>query len=348
MTYHQSRITRMKVILTLALVILGAITPTQMFAASSFTVTPLFIDQSAEERDIFTKDITLTNLTSKPTRIYASVNEVNVADDTKILDFIPASMSDRTTSITSWLEITRARLELPANGELKVPLKIKVNPKAVPGVYYAYIGFASGANVDEIEKKIKSGQGNGTILKVTIADNTKEQISLVSFTADRFSYNETDSKVNFILENTGDVPLAPTGEIIIYNTKGSELGSIEVNEEGSLIQPGERVEFTKLLPFVNNLGRNKAYLSLNYGIKNQANVFDTTFYYSVPWYYILAFFISLITLLIITAMVVRKLFTNTGDTLEQGVYEIPLFVKQSHDHNEYEHDLNLKNERKTD
>lgn len=337
-----------KLRLGLVLLALSFFIHSEVYAAASFSVTPLFIDQTAEGRDIFTKDITLTNLTSRPTRIYASVNEVNVADDTNILDFVPASMSDRTTSITSWLEITRARLELPANGELKVPLKIKINPKVVPGVYYAYIGFASGANVDEIEKKIKSGQGNGTILKITIADDTREQISLVSFTADRFSYNDEDSQVNFILENTGDVPLAPSGEIIIYNTKGSELGSIEVNEEGGLIQPGERVEFTKTLPFVNNLGRNKAYLSLNYGIKNQANVFDTTFYYSVPWYYILAFFLALLTLLVITTLVVRKLFTSTGDTLEQGVYEIPLFVKQSHDHDEYEHDLNLKNESKTD
>jgi hypothetical protein len=191
-------------------------------------------------------------------------------------------------------------------------------------------------------------QGNGTILKITIADDTKEQISLVSFTADRFSYNDTDSQLNFILENTGDVPLSPSGEVIIYNTKGEELGAIKVNEEGTAIAPGQRVEFSKLLPFVNNLGRNKAYLSLNYGVKNQANVFDTTFYYSVPWYYIVAFFVTLLTLLIVTTFVIRKLFTNNGDTLEQGVYELPLFVKQSHDHDEYDHDLNLKNDRQTD
>jgi len=284
----------------------------------------------------------LKNLSSKPTRIYASVNEVNVTDNTEILDFVPASMSDRKVSITSWIEITRSRLELPPNGELSVPLKIRINPEAEPGVYYAYIGFASGANRDEIENKIKAGQGNGTILKITIADDTKEQISLVSFTADRFSYNDTDSQITFVLENTGDVPLSPSGEVIIYNTKGNELGSIPVNEEGTIIQPGERVEFSKLLPFVNSLGRNKAYLSINYGIKNQANVFDTTFYYSVPWYYILSFFVALLTLLVITTLVVRKLFTNTSDTFEQGVYELPLFVKQSHDHNEYDHDLNLK------
>lgn len=337
-----------KIKLIFAILILSFLVSSRAYAASTFTVTPIFIDQTAEERDIFTKELTLTNLTSRPTRIYASVNEVNVDDNTEILDFVSASMSDRTTSITSWLEISRARLELPANGELKIPLKIKVNPKAVPGVYYAYIGFASGANVDEIEKKIKSGQGNGTVLKITIADDTKEQISLVSFTADRFSYNETDSNVNFTLENTGDVPLAPSGEVIIYNTKGNELGSIVVNEEGSVIQPGERVEFSKTLPFVNSLGRNKAYLSLDYGVKNQANVFDTTFYYSVPWYFILGFFISLLTLLLITTLVIRKLFTTNGDSLEQGVYELPLFVKQSHDHSEYDHDLNLKNESKTD
>ena len=320
----------------------------EVYAASTFAVAPIFIDQTAEERDIFTHEITLTNLSDKPTRIYASVNEVNVADNTKILDFVPASMSDRTSSVTSWLEITRARLELPGSGELKVSLKIKINPKAVPGIYYAYIGFASGANVDEIEQKIKSGQGNGTILKISIADDSKEQISLVSFRADRFSYNDTDSKLTLIMENTGDVPLAPNGEVIIYNTKGTELSTVPVNEEGKIINPGERVEFSKTLPFVNSLGKNKAYLSLNYGVKNQASVFDTTFYYSVPWFYIAAFFFFLMTLFIVISLLIKRQFNSGAETLEHGVYELPLFVKQSHDHNKFDHDLDLKNEKKTD
>lgn len=346
MTLKKLKISRNSIILII--LAFTFLTQSKVYAASTFAVAPIFIDQAAEERDIFTHEITLTNLSDRPTRIYASVNEVNVDGNTKILDFVPASMSDRTSSVTSWLEITRARLELPANGELMVPLKIKINPRAVSGVYYAYIGFASGANVDEIEQKIKSGQGNGTILKISIADDTKEQISLVSFRADRFSYNDTNSKLTYILENTGDVPLAPNGEVIIYNTKGTELSSIPVNEEGKIISPGERVEFSKTLPFVNSLGRNKAYLSLNYGVKNQASVFDTTFYYSVPWFYIAGFFISLLTLIIVISLLIRRQFSNNADTLEHGVYELPLFVKQSHDHSKYDHDLDLKNEQKPD
>jgi hypothetical protein len=313
-----------------------------LYAATNFSVSPLLIDHTSEGRDIFTRSITLTNLESRPTRVYASVHEVKVGDKTEILDFVPASMSDRSTSVTSWIEITRGRLELPPSGILEVPLTVRVHPETPPGVYHAYIGFASGANRDEIEAKIKSGQGTGVLLKISIANKQRELLHLVNFVTDRFSFGVDKNNLTYIVENTGDVPLTPVGEIIVYDAKGKELTSLLLNSEAVQILPGERTEFTEPLPFTDRLGKNKAYLTLEYGTANQANVFDTAFYYSVPWYYLAGAAAMLFALLLIVALVFRRAYQNPDAAYEDGVYEVPMYVKESHLHDAYDHDLNLK------
>jgi hypothetical protein len=313
--------------------------------AANFTVSPILIDYTAEARDIISRDIILTNTSDKPIRAYASVHEVTMGEGTEIKEFIPSSMTlDRATSITSWLEISRARLEIPPRGTLSVPLTIKVHPEAPPGVYHALIGFAAGRNRDDIEAQVISGNGETAILKITIDDTRRTQLQLINFVTDRFVMSPDDNTVSFTLQNTGDVPLTPTGEVIIYDTTGRELAAIPANSSGTTVLPGEQLIVTETLPFIERLGRNKAYLSLEYG-ENRAAVFDTTFYYSIPWYYLLGVFLLLTFVLITLIWIFKRAFA--GDEYQNdGVYEVPLFYRTAHDHDEYEHDLNLKHDRK--
>jgi hypothetical protein len=312
-------------------------------AAQDFTVSPLIIDYDAEARDIINRDITLSNPTDRPIRVYASVHEVTVADNTEVLEFIPPSMTeDRASAITSWLEISRARLEIPAKGTLVVPLSIRVHPNAAPGVYHALVGFASGRNFDDIEALVRSGRGVSSILKITIDDKRQTQLHLVSFTTDKFTVTPDRNSLSLTLENTGDTPISPQGEVIIYDTSGRELTAVPVNTERLEIAPGERIVMTEPLPFVERLGRHKAYLNLKYGENGTAAVFDTAFYYSVPWYYIAALFIFLTLVLSLVAWVFKRAFASDYREPDE-VFEVPLFVRESHDHETFDHDIDLKN-----
>ncbi len=313
-------------------------------AASGFSVSPLIIEYSSEGRDIISRDLTLTNTTDKPIRLYSSVHEIAVGNETEVKDFITPSMTDRATTITSWIQITRARLELPPRGTLTVPLTIRVHPNTPPGTYHALIGFASGPNRDEIEAKVKAGDAASAILKITIEEDIREQIHIVSFVADRFSVKPESNELSFTVENTGDVPLKPEGEIIIYDTTGKELTSVPANSAGITLAPGERSVISEPLPFMDRIGRNKAYLTLTYGA-NKAAVFDTAFYYSMPWYYLAGLFALLTVLLSIVAYAFRRAFGG-GPVDDDRLYDVPLFVRDFHDHDEYDHDLNLKHDNK--
>jgi len=327
--------------ITLLCLILLSVAPSTLFAAAGFSVSPLIIEYASEGRDIINRDITLTNSTDRPVRLYASVHEIEVGEQTDVKEFVTPSMTDRATTITSWIQITRARLELPPNGTLTVPLTIRVHPNTPPGTYHALIGFASGPNRDEIESKVRAGDAASVILKISIAEDIREQIHIVSFAADRFSVKPDSNDLSFTIENTGDVPLKPEGEIIIYDTSGKELAAIAANSAGVTIAPGERTVITEPMPFIARIGRNKAYLTLNYG-QNNAAVFDTAFYYSMPWYYLAGLFALLTLVLTFIAYAFRRAFGG-GAVDEEGLYDVPLFVREAHDHDAFDHDLDLKN-----
>ncbi len=314
-----------------------------ILAAGNFTVSPLLLDYTTEGRDIITRTLTLSNLENRNTRVYASVHEVLLGEESEIKEFVSASMSNRATSITSWIEISRARVELPPLGQYEIPLTVRIHPETPAGTYHAFIGFASGANRDEIEAKILAGQGSGVIVKITIDDDRREQLHIVSFTTDRLVFkDDASNEFRYILENSGDLPLTPFGEVIIYNNRGEELTTVPINETKVEILPGEKIEFVDHLPFLSKLGKNKAYLNIEYGDKQTASVFDTAFYYTVPWYYLVLILAAFISLLLSVAVVFKRSFTYHDDGVVDGVYDVPLFVKQANDHILYDHDIDLK------
>ncbi len=335
-------ISKCKVLLLGILVVLCGVE--HAIAAQQFSVSPLLIDETTEGRDLFTRTITLQNGQARNTRVYASVHEITLGDKTEILNFVPGSMSNRDTSITSWLEITRGRLEVPAGGSLEVPLTVRVHPNVKPGTYHAFVGFATGANRDEVVETILAGRGTGVIVKLTVGDDVNEQLQLVSFTTDRISLHKDSGNLTFTLENTGDVPVTPDGEVIIYDARGKELAMLPVNSEANTLEPGQRAVFTEQLPFTEHLGRSKAHLTLNYG-DQKAAVIDTAFYYSIPWYYIAAVASLFVTVLIVFIALFRRM-TRVHDTAyEHGIYEVPLFVRNAKDHTEHDHDINLKHDK---
>ena len=312
--------------------------------AGSVSVTPLIIDHTTEARDILSDSITIKNNHSTHLRAYASVHEIELDGNNEIKAFVPASMSDRTESITSWIEISRARIDLQPGEEKVLPLTIRINPNAKSGEYHAYIGFGIGPNYDEAEKKVMENQATGVIVRVSINDKQVELLKLSSFKSKPLVLENSDSNFIFTLENLGESPQTPTGEVIIYDSRGNELTSVQVNKENKSIEPNEKVEFSTPIPETDRFGKNKAYLSLTYGNENLASLYDINFYYSIPKLHLIVILSVLIIIPLLLSLALRRLIrpSNYYVSSSDEAVEVPLFVRNHHEHEEYEHDINLK------
>ena len=117
-------------------VLLSSVSPA--VAQAEFSVSPLLVDESLKPRDIVTVPVTISNSVDRRYRLYATVNAIDIGAGGEIREFISPSMDDRSTSITSWIEVSRGRIDLPPEGTTEVPVTVKVNPFAEPGEYHAF------------------------------------------------------------------------------------------------------------------------------------------------------------------------------------------------------------------
>ncbi len=310
-------------------IILGMYTavPSLAHAEISYTVQPLIIDTEAQPRDILTKTITITNNGSQPVTIYPSVNNISLTDGGTIQEFLPAVMSDRTTSLASWIEISRKGIDIPNGTSKTVDVTLRINPNPVPGVYHAFVGFGFGGNQLEAEDQVARGKAPGTIVTVTIKDNKREFLKLSRFIIDRFVTGGGNEAAVYSIRNPGDETLIPTGEIILYDNRGAEVGSLPVNADKESIPPGEEREFKAEVPSRGLFGKYKAFLSVEYGTAQLASVQDTAYFYVFPFKIIMSILGGVSILVIIIALYLHRRYFDDSPVDDSD--PLPLHIRDT-------------------
>jgi hypothetical protein len=295
-------------------------------ALAAVSVSPRLVDETLAPRDQTQTVIVLENPTEKPTRVFASVNPITLTDGGSISSFIPASLSDGRTSVTSWLAIDRGRIELPSGASTTIPLTIKIHPAAVAGLYHAFIGFGGGTNRDEAEAEVLSGGAPGVIVRILITDERSTNLKLSGFTAKRLLLGESADALTYTLTNAGELPLSPTGEIVLFNTRGEEIINLPLSESAVMIPPGETISLSLPLTTAGLFGRYKALLTVRYGETQTATLTDTAFFYAAPLPYLGGLFALLFGLSFWLMWLGRHWYRRTRETSEHDGAVLPLYV----------------------
>lgn len=314
--------------------------PSTVSAASSYTVSPLVIDENLEARDIITKTITITNTGTQPATVFPSVNNISLDGGGTIQEFIPPVMSDRTSSLSSWIEISRAGINLMLNDTKTVDLTLRINPAPKPGIYHALIGFGNGRNRDEAEAMVKNGQAPGVIITVTIEDKKVEMVKMSRFYIDKFVTGPGNQALTYSLDNPGDIVIAPRGEVIFYNNRGVEVGTLTINPEQQMISPGETHEFTAEVPTQGLFGKYKALLNVEYGTTQKASLQDTTYFYVFPLKISLIVFTFMLIMIIILALFIHRRYYG-DDVHEVDADSLMVHIRDSVSPSR-DHDIDLK------
>ena len=314
---------------------------TQSVEAKDVTVRPFLIDKTAGPRDIIEETVTISNEGNSLRYIYATVNEISVDQEGEIKEFVSPVMTDRTNTITGWIEVTRGRIELAPQERKEIPLIIRINPFVEPGEYHAFIGFGHASNRPQAESKAMSGDVDGVIVKITIGDLRSEGLRLSGFSIDRFITNDDQKSIAVTIENTGEITDSPQGEIIFYDSRGAEINAVDFNTEGVQINPGEKKVIVTNVPLDQDIGRFKANLSLSYGVNQKASLFDSTSFYLMPINLLMLIFGVLLIGVIILTLLFRRAFLSDDYDDEDGDH-VTMYVKEGHEANPKDHDIDLK------
>ncbi len=305
-------------------------------------VTPKVIDREVKPRDIFTETIKIENLAGHKLDIFPTVNIVSVNDGGDILDFTAPSVSDGSITITNWIEIPRNNVEL-LPGEIKeLPLTIKIHPEAKAGVYHAFIGFGAGTNSTEANQLVLNGAAPGIVVTLSVDQNRSEFLKLGMFLIDKFVTSQDNSAISYTLTNPGESPITPTGEIIISDSKGQEVASVAINPNNESLPPGAETTYQATVPTEGHLGKYKGLLTVDYGTDQIASVYDTAFFYIVPWQQLLMLFLGILVVATLLTIVLHRRYRDEGDDDdEHGAAYVPLRVREQVSPDK-EHDINLK------
>ncbi len=271
----------------LAFMLLTSSAPVQVFAAG-LTTTPVVVDDKAKARDILRRSITIQNASDHKLFLYPSVNDIHPANGA--VPFVSAqTSSDRTDSLANWIELSRGMIEINPGEEKTVPFVIRVASNAAAGTYHAAITFGQGG--DRASAEATPPLSTVTV-NVEVQDDVKEFLQLDKFTTDKLFFSGDDVLFNFQLENIGNQELQPKGEIRIYDRKGSEVASVEVNSDGKKFSPDQMLQLASVWSAARGFGRYKAFLNIDYGSSQVASVQDTVYFWILPWQQLLGLFIA--------------------------------------------------------
>ncbi len=309
------------------------------FEASAYSVSPLVIDRTLKARDEDQVMITIENSSQVPITIYPTVNAISLDDNGTISEFITPTLADGATTVTRWLAISRAQIDIQPGSKHEVPLNIKMPPAVEPGQYHAFIGLPNAGNRPIAEGLVAAGGVPGVVVTIEVKKDTVAILRLGRFFIDRFVTNTSGKTASVTLVNNGSEILEPKGEIIFYDTGGNEVGAVPFNGEGAKLEPGAAQDFSIGLPESLGFGKHKAYLDIEYG-SQLAQVQDTTFFYIVPLKTLIGIFFALLALTLFLAWKVHRRYGRFEDSYE-SIGSVP-FTVRSAPSTAKDHDIDLK------
>ncbi len=267
-------------------------------------VSPRIIDEQAMAGDLLKYKIKIKNNTKNKADIYAMVNDVSQNEgEMKFLD--PAEL-DRTTSIARWIKFKRGVIELNSGEEISVPLEINISSDALPGKRFARIAFPIGSNRKVAGENMAKKSYTQLLINIAITENVIEKAQVKNFQTTNNIFLTTPIDFALKLNNFGNKPIIPKGSIFIYNRRGEELVTLDVNKQAERVGVNEIWKKNIAWSDIKGMGKFKAKLELEYGVKDKRDLQDTLFFWYFPWQFLIIFFVSSFLFLVLMIVLIFK------------------------------------------
>lgn len=203
--------------------------PRTIFA---LTISPPIFDLKATPGETITGSLVLENETNSPLTLRGSVEAFAPNAKGNEAEFYPSD-----EGLPFWIELSEKEIFLAPGEKKKIILRISVPSGTAGGSYYAAVfwgtappgGVATGAAI---------ASRLGALVFLRVEGAVRENLELSNFGTAKKINTSLPVVFEAKVKNTGNVYLAPKGEIIVKSWIGREVAALPWNEAGLRVLPG--------------------------------------------------------------------------------------------------------------
>ncbi len=206
----------------------------------NLTISPTFLDLTANPGDVLKQKFRIRNNTNDPIALSIVVDKLD--PHARNGEVVPVAAQPNDAFI-SWISFETATPTAKPKEWVDVPFTITVPKTAAFGYYYALrIGPTKTNGTQNAPGTKLLGQIVLPILLNVSSSQAKSELKLVSFIPTSFFNEYLPVTFNVQLQNTGNVHIKPTGNIFV-KLSGNDTAVLSVNKESGIILPGSTRTF---------------------------------------------------------------------------------------------------------
>ena len=180
-------------------------------------------------------------------------------------------------SAESWLNYNKNTFVLEPGESRSISFELSVPQRVQSKAHYLALFVEKQGSGGEIAANSRVG----SLLFLYVSGAVKESLMLAEFSAEKFGFSSPIG-LNLSFKNKGDIHVKPQGQLVVSNQRGEQIFKKKLDE--SLITPGNYWERSYDVSDLSwqDIGKNKATVYAQYGIKNKP-VSDTISFWYLPY-----------------------------------------------------------------
>lgn len=202
----------------------------------NLTLSPVFLNLTADPGDEVTSQFRVTNNNNFAEFLELEIKKFESSETGPVIQDVQES-----DEFTRWVEFSETQFRLDANQTKTVRFTISPPEEASLGYYYAFVVNrmkpASGRSGAAI-----AGSPALPVLLSVKSPNAKREVQVVDFKTDQLVYEYLPANFLITVKNTGNVHVAPAGDIFIDSMFSNEVGIIAANKgRGNVLPDASRI-----------------------------------------------------------------------------------------------------------
>ena len=294
-------------------------------AVGAITLIPPTLELGLIPGQASTTSIKLFNETANSVELFTETRSFSAKGESGQPEF---DFNTDPIDLGSWVSVEKGPIVLSAGQRYEVPVTITPPANADPGGHYAAVFFTTSPPADG---QVRIASKIGTLILARIAGDVDEAGSIVEFGTDEGQKLFNRLPVSFYarFENTGNVHLKPSGELVIKSMFGQTAVKVDFNASKGATLPDSirKYELVWEKGSVNSaalnfwskfweeysnekrnfsIGRYTATLTATAGTDNLVTDSAGFSFWIFPWHMILAWLIIAVVVVFILIMLIKQ------------------------------------------